>query len=183
MPKLPEFKDWQAPWEKSGTEFSADVAKKFIYDLHKDVEKAGEENSTLKTQNSELQTKVTEAERAKETDAEKAAREQKELQDKLASAGDKDLEIAKLELAIEHGLTKSQASRLQGKTVDELKADAEVLVEDLGLKKDENQEENTGAENNGRQRPRRVTNPLNNGNENQDAGLSVDEILKAVPRI
>jgi hypothetical protein len=181
MPKLPEFKDWQAPWEKSGTEFSADVAKKFIYDLHKDVEKANEENSTLKTQNSELTTKVTEAEKANMTDAEKAAAERAEFEKKLAEAGEKSLEVTRLELALEHGLTKSQAKRLVGKTAEELTADAEELVKDLGLTKEELKEEEKVSD--GRTRPRRVTNPLNNGNENQDAGLSVDDILKAVPRI
>lgn len=178
MPKLPEFKDWQAPWEKSGTEFSADVAKKFIYDLHKDVEKAGEENSTLKTQNSELTTKVTEAEKANMTDAEKAAAERADLEKKLADASEKSLEVTRLELALEHGLTKSQAKRLVGKTAEELTADAEELVKDLGLTKEEDEKVSDG-----RTRPRRLTNPLNNGKEQQDAGLSVDEMLKAVPRL
>ena len=182
MPKLPEFKDWQAPWEKSGTEFSADVAKKFIYDLHKDAEKAHEEISGLKASNTELQTKVTEAERANETDAEKAQREKAELESKLASAGEKDLDIARLELALEHGLTKSQAKRLVGKTPDELKADAEELIADLGLKKDETHQEGEGEQTpNGRTRPARVLNPLNP--QGGDTGISTEQLLKEIPRL
>lgn len=181
MPKLPEFKDWQAPWEKSGTEFSADVAKKFIYDLHKDVEKSGEEISTLKTSNSELTTKVTEAERATLTDAEKAAAERADLEKKLADAGESSLEVTRLELALEHGLTKSQAKRLVGKTAEELTADAEELVKDLGLTKEENKDENNGDQSNGRQRPRQVRNPLQHGDP--DTGVSTEELLKVLPRI
>jgi uncharacterized protein YaiL (DUF2058 family) len=180
MPKLPEFKDWKAPWEKSGTEFSADVAKKFIYDLHKDVEKGTEEISTLKTQNTELQTKVTEAEKASMTDAEKAAAERAELEKKLATAGEKDLEVARLQLALKHGLTESQAKRLIGKTAEELAADAEVMIEDLGLKKDDSNPEGEQTPN-GRTRPQRLTNPLNP--QGGDTGISTEQLLKELPRI
>jgi hypothetical protein len=181
MPKLPEFKDWKAPWEKSGTEFSADVAKKFIYDLHKDVETRDETITGLKTSNSELQTKVDEAEKANMTDAEKAAAERADLEKKLAEAGETSLEVARLELALEHGLTKSQAKRLVGKTPEELKADAEELISDLGLKKDETNENNDDQSNSGRQRPRQVRNPLQTGDA--DTGVSTEELLKVVPRL
>lgn len=183
MAKLPEFKDWKAPWEKSGTEFSADVAKKFIYDLHKDVEGRDETISGLKTTNTELQTKVTEAERATLTDAEKAAAEKADLEKKLADAGKKDLDVARLELALEHGLTKSQAKRLVGTTPEELKADAEELIADLGIKKDEsNNEGNEGNEKpSGRTRPARVTNPLNPQGSN--TGISTEQLLKEIPRL
>jgi len=183
MPKLPEFKDWKAPWEKSETEFNADVARKFIYDLHKDAEKLTDQVSELKSSNTELQTKVTEAERANETDAEKAAREKAELESRLASASDKDLDIARLELALEHGLTKSQAKRLVGKTPDELKADAEELIADLGLKKDDDANDGGGEDQtpNGRVRPARILNPLNPGGG--DTGISTEQLLKEIPRI
>lgn len=180
MPKLPEFKDWKAPWEKSETEFSADVAKKFIYDLHKDNEKLTDEKSELKTQNDELQGKVSEAEKASMTDAEKAARDKADLEKKLADASEKDLDVARLELALEHGLTKSQAKRLVGKTKDELTADAEELVKDLGLAKTE--ESTEGETPNGRTRPvRKPQNPLLPGGSND--GLSTTQLLEAVPRI
>lgn len=182
MAKLPEFKDWKAPWEKSGTEFSADVAKKFIYDLHKDVEVKTEENSVLKTANTELRTKVTEAERATLTDAEKAAAEKADLEKKLAEASSKDLDVARLELALEHGLTKSQAKRLVGKTPEELKADAEELIADLGIKKEESNPEDEGNQTpTGRTRPARVTNPLNPGGT--DTGISTEQLLKEIPRL
>lgn len=184
MPKLPEFKDWKAPWEKTGTEFNADVAKKFIYDLHKDVEGKTEENSALKTQNTELQGKVDEAQRANETEAQKADREKKELEAKLSEADGKDLEITRLKLALEHGLTESQAKRLVGKTSEELTADAEALIEDLGLKKDESNpdDQNGGQPLNGRTRPARVTNPLNPGGDT-NTGLSTEQLLKEIPRL
>jgi cell division septum initiation protein DivIVA len=181
MPKLPEFKDWQAPWEKNGTEFSADVAKKLIYDLHRDTEKLTDEKSELKGQVGELQAKVTEAERANETEAEKSARERKELEDKLASAATKDLDITRLELALEHGLTKSQAKRLVGSTPEELQADAEELIADLGLKKDEQSTEQERETPNGHTRPRRVVNPLNP--QGGDTGISADQLLEQIPLI
>lgn len=180
MPKLPEFKDWKSPWEKSGTEFTADVAAKFIYDLHKDVEKLTDEKSVLKTQNDELQGKVSEAEKASMTDAEKAAREKAELEKKLADASEKDLDVARLELALEHGLTKNQAKRLVGKTKDELTADAEELVKDLGLAKTE--ESTEGETPNGRTRPQRLQNPLLPSGSGSE-GLSTTQLLEAVPRI
>lgn len=181
MPKLPEFKDWKAPWEKSGTEFAAEVARKFIYDLHKDAEKQAEEISTLKTQNTELQTKVSDAEKANMTDAEKAAAERADLEKKLADAGETSLEVTRLELALEHGLTKSQAKRLVGKTAEELTADAEDLVKDLGLTKEETVIEEEKS--NGRQRPARLKNPLLNGGDEADTGLSADQLLEKLPRL
>lgn len=44
-----------------------------------------------------------------------------------------ELDVARQRVADELGLTQREAKRLSGKTYDELKADAEELVEDLGI--------------------------------------------------
>lgn len=185
MPKLPKFEDWQAPWVKNSTEFNADVAAKLIYDKTKDVEDLKEAHATqvetLTTENTALKAKITEAERAKMTDAEKAAAEKAEIEKKLVDAGDKDLDVARLELALDHGLTKSQAKRLVGKTRDELTADAVELAKDLGLVDAEGNPVEKGGETFESVNRTRARNPLNP--EGGGDGATTDAILKAVPRL
>jgi hypothetical protein len=44
-----------------------------------------------------------------------------------------DLEVARRDVADEFGLTRREARRLTGKTADDLRADAQELVDDLGI--------------------------------------------------
>jgi hypothetical protein len=44
-----------------------------------------------------------------------------------------DLEVARRDVADEFGLTRKEARRLSGKSADELRADAQELVDDLGI--------------------------------------------------
>src|SRR5690606_27301525 len=73
----------------------------------------------------ELKSQLTEAVDAK-TDAEK-------------SVGDRDLEMKKLQIALDAGVAcyrvRSIAARLQGSNEDELKADAKALIEEFNLNK------------------------------------------------
>ena len=75
-------------------------------------------------------------ERLRKIDDEKLSKEDKltrdngELTTKLSAA---ELRVAKFEIALDTGLTKSQALRLVGNTREELEADAEQLAKDLGI--------------------------------------------------
>jgi hypothetical protein len=50
-----------------------------------------------------------------------------------ARAEKADLEVARRDVADEFGLTRREARRLTGKTADDLRADAQELVDDLGI--------------------------------------------------
>lgn len=189
MPKLPEFKDWQAPWVKNGTEFNAETAAKLVYDKTKDVEDLKEAHATKLTEltaaNTELQGKVDAAAKAAMTDAERQAAEKKELETKLASAGDKDLENTRLRLALENNLTLTQAKRLVGTNEAELKADVAELLADLGLSKEgeTGNEGGEGSENEktgSRRQPAKLKNPLDN--QGGDEGVTTKSLLEALPR-
>src|SRR3954465_9106669 len=138
MPKLPKFEEWQAPWVKNGTEFNAETAAKLIYDKTLDLEKANdahaEKVAQLTTENTGLKTKVTEFEKAGETAAEKTAREAaeaaKRAQETAVAEATKstDLKIARLEVAVEKGLTADDMTRIVGNSKEELLADADVFI-------------------------------------------------------
>lgn len=78
--------------------------------------------------------KVKEYEDASKSEQEKLTERASELEKNLTTA---QRDAARYEIAIEKGLTKSQAKRLNGETREELEADADVLLEDLGLSGDE----------------------------------------------
>lgn len=73
--------------------------------------------------------KLAEIEEASKTEAQKAA-------DRLAAAekaaADASTSLARLEVALAKGLTPSQAKRLVGNTREELEADADELLKDIG---------------------------------------------------
>lgn len=60
----------------------------------------------------------------------KLTRDNSELTTKLTAA---ETRVAQFEIALDKGLTKSQALRLVGNTREELEADAEELAKDLGI--------------------------------------------------
>lgn len=148
MPKLPEkIDDWQAPWEKSGDEFNAETAKKFIFDLHKDVEKKADELKVAKTDKKtaedareELQTQLDAKTTGKDDEAATLSRENARLQaqlDKIAKA-EADRKSLALDVALDiDGITAKQAKalskRLSGTTKEELEEDAQATIEELGL--------------------------------------------------
>lgn len=159
--EFPKFEDWKAPWETKGTDFDAEQAKKAIYKLtrqaHIDAEKHQTELTTVrgeleteKTAKADLQKKVNEAEDAKITDAQERAnaqlkRELAELKELITGgaapekekAGENfDADKARLEVALELGLTKAQAARLQGATLEELRTDGQAYAADLGIEVD-----------------------------------------------
>lgn len=140
MPR-PKFEDYQAPWEKDGTEPDPAKLKKLLWDKEGDVDTARaetatvkQERDTLKGERDTLQTKVNEHDRAGESEMDKLRRERDEA---LARPSEKDpaaeLRSARLEVALEKGLTLQQANRLAGSTKDELLADADAYMTEHGL--------------------------------------------------
>lgn len=157
--EFPKLEDWQAPWEKAGTDFDAEQAKKAIYKLTRqafiDAGKHEEELTTVrgeleteKTAKAELQKKVTEAEDAKITDdtqralaqlqrtvaelAEGRSTPEKEKTGEPQGTSDAD----RYRVALHLGLTEKQAARLQGSSYEELLEDGKELAADLGLEVD-----------------------------------------------
>lgn len=74
--------------------------------------------------------KVKEYEDATKTEQERLTERASELEKNLTTA---EANAARFEIALEMGLTKSQAKRLVGGTREELEADAAELLADLGL--------------------------------------------------
>lgn len=185
MPKLPKFEEWQAPWVKNGTEFNAETAAKLIYDKTLDLEKANdahaEKLTQLTTENTGLKTKVNEFEKAGETAAEKTAREAAEAatkaQEKAVADATKttDLKIARLEVAVEKGLTADDMKRIVGSTKEELLADADAFIAEYRGSTEEKEEPNPA-----RRTPTRPRNPLLP--EGGAGDITTEDILKAVPR-
>lgn len=119
MAKLPSFEQWKAPWEASGEEFDAERAKRHFYNLLSDKERRDERIVSLTV----------------ERDA--VADELAVLKAKSGSKGDQfDADRYRLELAIDHRLTRSEAKRLVGSTKEELDADVPELLKSLGRKAD-----------------------------------------------
>lgn len=138
--QLPKFEDWKAPWEAEGTEIDPAKAKKFAYGLLKDSIIFENKVETVTAERDELKTKVDEHESKTLTETQKLQKEIDKLKEKSPNVEKLELEKARLELAIENGLTVKQAKRLQGSTKEELAADVAELLEDLG-KKDEKSEQ------------------------------------------
>lgn len=179
--ELPKYETWKAPWEvdASGNDipveeqkFDADKARKLIFD--RTVDKIRVQNSLAETTEraEELESQVADA-------ADPAAL--KEVQDKLTKAlAERDnaksgnsLELARMRVALEKGLTLKQAQRLHGEDEDELSADADDLLEELGISKskkrgkaDDEEEEREDAGNSVRSRPR--SNSRTNGDPDAD---------------
>lgn len=135
---FPKFEDWQAPWEKSGTDFDAEKAKGLIYSLHKEAAEVKERHDVALTAVTEerdtLKAKVDEHETKDLSEVERLKRENEKLKANPPKPDSgQSLEVARLELALEHGLTKAQARRLAGSTVEELTADAAEYAKELGI--------------------------------------------------
>lgn len=145
MPKLPaKFEDWTPPWADG--EFDEDKAARLVFNAlsgqekakarataaEADLEKVTEERDGFKAK--------VESQGSSETDLQKALTAEqartRDLQKKLDDVKDYDSLVSerdRLDVALELGLTKSQAKRLVGKDRDELAADAEELAKDLGI--------------------------------------------------
>lgn len=116
----------------------------------------------------EARLKVKEFEDRDKTEAERTSEKLTTLEKDLTTA---QADAARFEIALEKGLTKSQAKRLVGSTRDELEADADELVADLGL--DEKDETSTPS------RPREKLKP-GASNEDDDETVDGDKIAEKI---
>lgn len=184
---LPKFEDWTPPWGEDDEKFDAAKAKKLIYDLQGDKQKLGKDKA-------DLQVKVTEAETARdehkaeldkiarkdESETERLKRELKEAQEKAAAAPPTDsLEVLRLRVALDKGLTSKQAARLVGSTEEELAADADEYLSDLKPSKAEDEDEGEATP---RSRPRqRITNPTD-PDPKEGGPQTIDQAMELIPR-
>jgi hypothetical protein len=186
---LPNFEDWTPPWGEDDEKFDAAKAKKLIYGLTGDKQKLGEDKATL-------QEKVTETEKQRdehksaldaitrkdESESDRLKRELKEAQEKAAKPAD-NLEVLRLRVALDKGLTLKQANRLAGKTEKELSEDADEYLKDLKpSSKTEEGDDDDGDKPTPRRNPRtKSTNPTD---PDRDSGgpMSTAQALELIPR-
>ena len=156
MPKLPDkFADWTWPWKQG--EVDEEKAARLVYNLTKERDALQDKNGDLRTQVDTLTEEKTDLEEKIESsgskDTEKDVKitdQAKKIRELEKNAGkslpEDELTIARLEIALDKGFTKTQARRLVGKTREELEADADELAEDLGLKAGTDGGEDDGGE-------------------------------------
>ena len=179
MTKLPEYTEFKAPWEKDGREIDPEKAKKFVYSLLQQNQTLEGKVATVTGERDALQTKVDEAAREGENETQKLQREKKELEDKLAKAGESNIEVLKLQVALDKGLTSVQAKRLVGTTKEELEADADELVESFGGSGKQGEDDDEGKPPS--RQPRKLSNAGDTGDDPED--IDVDKALASIPRL
>lgn len=87
------------------------------------------QNEKVAKSNAEAAKRLAELEEADKSETEKLASERDQHRTRADSA---ELSLARLEVALDKGLTRAQAKRLVGSTREELEADADELLSDLG---------------------------------------------------
>lgn len=147
MPKpkeLPKLEDWKAPWEvdadgkdipEEDQKIDAAKLKKYLHGLLSDKNRFAARADEASEKADELEKKLAEATDPKEL--EKLQGEVKKARDEAAAAKEeakKGANALKWEVALEKGLTKTQAKRLVGSTREELEADADELIAEFGTK-------------------------------------------------
>lgn len=178
MTKLPEYAEYKAPWEKDGREIDPEKAKKFVYSLLQQNQTLESKVVTVTGERDTLQSKVDEAAREGESETQRLQRELEETKTKLADAGKDSVETIKLRVALEKGLTAVQAKRLVGTTEEELKADADEILESWGGAGKADDED--GDKPPSRQ-PRRLANAGDPDPDGDD--IDVDKALASIPRL
>lgn len=87
------------------------------------------QNEKVAKSNADAAKRLAELEEADKSETEKLASERDQHRARAESA---ELSLARLEVALEKGLTRAQAKRLVGSTREELESDADELLADLG---------------------------------------------------
>jgi hypothetical protein len=190
---LPKFEDWTPPWGEDDENFDAEKAKKLIYGLTSDKGKLGKDKA-------DLQAKVTEVEgerdghkaeldkiaRKDETEVDRLKRELEESKSKPpAKAGESDLEVLRLSVALDKGLTRKQAARLVGTTEAELAEDADAYLADLkpsGKSKTEDDDDDDDARSTPRRNPRARSTNRTDPDPSEGGPMSTDQALELIPR-
>lgn len=189
MAKLPEkFEDWTRPWDKD--DFDEEKAARGIFTALRKAEQYKTARDEAVTERSELESKLAAAEaKISAKPGEESAKDAKitELTAKLSELekngrpADRDL-LQRLEVAIDHGLTKKDARRLVGDTPEDLAEDAAELAERLGRAKSDDGEQGKDGEQGNPPAERSVRRGTDYG-DGRDRGqgkvkvLSADELL------
>ena len=98
----------------------------------KKLEKANREAAGYRAKLREVEPLAAKARELEESQKTQAQKEADARQAAEQRAGQAEVSAIRYEIALEKGLTKSQAKRLVGATREELEADAEELLADLG---------------------------------------------------
>lgn len=178
---LPKFEDWKAPWEseekdadgKPVVKFDLEKAKKYQYGLLTDKEKIQADVTKLTGEKTALQKQVDDVARKDESEVDRLKRENADLIAKGADTGKDSVEVLKLTVALEEGLTATQAKRLVGTTHEELTADAKDLLTSFGGNGSNGEGDDDGDDKgNPSSRPKRKL--TNNADPNPDGDKDFD---------
>jgi hypothetical protein len=187
---LPKFEDWTPPWGEDDEKLDVAKVKKLIYNLHDDKRKLGEDKATL-------QAKVTEVEaerdkhkgeldtiaRKDESESDRLKRELKEAQEKAAKPSTDSMEVLRLRVALDKGLTLKQAQRLVGKDESELAADADEYLKDLKPSgKTEDDDDDDGGKPAPRRNPRARSTNRTDPDPAEGGPMTTDQALELIPR-
>jgi hypothetical protein len=178
--KLPEYAEYKAPWEKEGQTLDPEKAKKFVYSLLQQNQTLNEKVATVTGERDEFKSKVDEAAREGETEAQRLKRENEELRAAAAKSTEESAEVRamRLEVALDKGLTTVQAKRLVGTTKEEFEADADSLLESWGGSGKEGEGEGKPPS----RTPRRLVNAGDPDPDN-DSDIDVGKALESIPRL
>ena len=183
--KVPALDDYKLPsWiNEEGEVTDLEAAKKALHTLALDKAKAQDaredalaEAKEVAVERDTLQTELDS--KADPDSAAKIAKLEKDLSSEKAKSAKAELDLARVEIAAEKGLTPKQAKRLAGENREELEADADELIEDLGLKPGSNNEtdddDDDDDEATGRTRPKSQVRLTNGGDTNNSADAEPD---------
>lgn len=185
---FPTFADYKGPWGEEEEDFDAEKAKKLLYNLDKDkyhiqglANEAEASKKDLEKALAVYKTAEKTAKQENESELERFKREKEELETKLKEASNpRDTWI--LEVALEKGLTKKQAKRLQGENLEELLADADDYLEDIAPSAAGDDEvEDDDNEINLVRKPRRVKSPVD-PDPGADMPYDLDKALASIGR-
>jgi hypothetical protein len=187
---LPKFEDWTPPWGEDDEKFDAAKAKKLIYGLTGDKQKLGEDKATLQAKVTEVETErdkhkgaLDAIARKDESESDRLKRELKEAQEKASKPSTDSLEVLRLRVALDKGLTLKQANRLAGKTEDELSADADEYLKDLKPSgKTEDDDDDEGDKPAPRRNPRARSTNRTDPDPSEGGPMTTDQALELIPR-
>lgn len=150
--KVPKLEDVTLAFVSEDGTVDEEKARKVLHTLMADKAKAQDAREDALAEVKEQESKVTELQ--SQVDDKSGPDAKAELEKARAAqakaegeAKEANLRADRVEIAAEKGLTPSQAKRLVGSNREELEADAEELVKDLGImpgKQDDEEDENEG---------------------------------------
>jgi hypothetical protein len=144
--KVPTLEELKPSWVNADGEVDVEAAKKAIHTLMLDKAKAQDAREDALTETKEAKSQATELQEQLDSkagvDAQAEITKAKAAQTKAETERDAAvLRADKVEIAAEKGLTPAQAKRLVGANREELEADADELVKDLGIEPGKQDEE------------------------------------------